>query len=148
MSETAATREELSGFIGRSKYQPPISGWRILGIFRFDPSPFCLDVRLSDYPNGGYFRIHAIGAADYAVRPMDPAIMGGGPVIKFSTDDPRLADPGLQYIPGGDGEVYNPPRRYQLLELDQTWIIAVRFEIETLRLMNPSPRKNSPSAQP
>ena len=80
----------------------------------------------------GFFRIYAIHEQDYAIRPEDPNILAGGPPIKFSTDDPRLSDPGLQYISGGDGEVYNPPRRFQLLELNQTWIIAERFEIEAL----------------
>jgi hypothetical protein len=75
-------------------------------------------------------RIFAIDAIDYSIRPKNPGITVGGPPIKFSTDDPRLNDPDLQYVPGGDGEVFEPPRRYQLLELDQSWIIAVRFEVE------------------
>ena len=90
-----------------------------------------------NHPMHGWFRIYAIQAADYAIRPTSPTTMMGGPVINFSTDDPRLADPGLQYIPGHDGDLYDPPRCFQLLELDQTWIIAVRFEIETLQLRNP-----------
>jgi hypothetical protein len=78
-------------------------------------------------------RIFAHDVIDYAIRPKDPGILMGGPQLKFSTDDPRLNDPRLQYIPHlDDGERFNPPRRYQLLELDQTWIIAVRFEVEEL----------------
>jgi hypothetical protein len=77
-------------------------------------------------------RIFAHDAIDYAIRPKDPGFIMGGARLKFSTDDPRLKDPRLQCIPGGDGEVFDPPRRYQLLELDQTYIIACRFEVEEL----------------
>jgi hypothetical protein len=80
-----------------------------------------------------HLRIFAIDAIDYSIRPQNPGTIVGGPPIKFSTDDPRLNDPNLQYVPGrDDGELFNPPRRYQLLELDQSWIIAVRFEVEEL----------------
>jgi hypothetical protein len=131
---------------------PPYVGWRILGVSRFvTPSAWDEDaveiVMVNQHRDRGYFRIHAIQAADYAIRPMSPTIMMGGPLIKFSTEDPRLTDPGLQYIPGYDGDLYDPPRRFQLLELDQTWIIAVRFEIETLQLTNPYSPKDPPTAQ-
>ena len=62
----------------------------------------------------------AFGKADFAVRPPNPATIEGGPEIRFSTDDPRLSDPGLQYVTGGDGDEYDPPRQNQLLELDQS----------------------------
>jgi hypothetical protein len=79
-------------------------------------------------------RIFARDVIDYAIRPKKPNILEGGAQLKFSMDDPRLNDPRLQYIPHLDhGERFDPPRRYQLLELDQTWIIAVRFEVEELQ---------------
>jgi hypothetical protein len=77
-------------------------------------------------------RIYAFETADYAFRPMNPNTILGGPEIKYSTTDPRLAEECLQFVPGGDGMTYNPRKKYQLLELDQSWIIAVRFEIEDL----------------
>jgi hypothetical protein len=89
-----------------------------------------LDVGMGVMGRWKYLRIFAHEAIDYAIRPKDPATIEGGPQMKFSTDDPRLNDPGLQTVPGGDGEMFNPPNRYQLLELDQSWIIAVRFEVE------------------
>jgi len=83
-------------------------------------------------------RIFALNAIDYAIRPKDPNIFMCGVQLKFSTDDPRLNDPRLQFIPGGDGKCFNPPRRYQLLELDQSWIIAQRFEAEELHRISRS----------
>lgn len=92
-----------------------------------------LDVLLVNYDyRQRFWRIFATGTADFALRPSNPLIIMGGPEIHLSTDDPRLSDPALQYIPGGDGEIYDPPRNYQLLALDQSWIIAERFEIEPL----------------
>ena len=78
-------------------------------------------------------RIFARDTIDFAIRPKDPNIIMGGAFLKFSTDDPRLNDPRLQYIPHLDGPVFDPPRRFQLLELDQSYIIARRFEVEELQ---------------
>lgn len=78
------------------------------------------------------WRIFALDPADFVIRPANPASAGERALIKFSIDDPRLADPRLQ-LTGRNGEVFAPPRRYQLLELDQSWIFAVRFEIEPLQ---------------
>lgn len=77
-------------------------------------------------------RIFAHDVIDYAIRPKDPNIIEGGAQLKFSTNDPRLDDPRLQYVPGGDGELFDPAKRFQLLELDQSYIIARRFEVEEL----------------
>lgn len=96
-----------------------------------------ITIRASHITTSGIFelmslRFSAHNAIDYAIRPKNPAIIEGGKLLKFSTDNPRLNDPMLQYIPGGDGKLFNPPRRYQLLELDQSWIIAQRFEVQEL----------------
>jgi hypothetical protein len=95
-------------------------------------------------------RIAARDVIDYAIRPKNPGILMGGERLKFSTDDPRLDDPKLQFIPHLDnGERFDPPRRYQLLELDQTWIIARGFEVEELQrrvLSYPAPGKSQGGA--
>jgi len=140
-------REELSQFLlkdgmceGLSHFfkKDGMSRWNVLSVFGF-ARPVIMrgkmefQVAMEKHPQPQIFwKISAYETADFAVRPKNPAIIEGGMPLRFSTNDPRLADPMLQYIPGGDGEVYNPPRRFQLLELDQTWIIAERFEIEPL----------------
>jgi hypothetical protein len=54
----------------------------------------------------------------------------GGPVIEFYEQHQLLDEERLQGVPGGDGEVFNPPLKFQLLILDQTYVIAERFEVE------------------
>jgi hypothetical protein len=123
-------RQELGEFLKQT------GTWRILGIISSPDMGDIFDMvmvnSMSVSPRQKFWRIHAIQTADFTIRRFNPAIMAGGPEIRFSTDDPRLSDRGLQYVPGSDYEEYNPPRRYQLLELDRSWIIAVRFEIEPL----------------
>jgi hypothetical protein len=120
-------RQELGEFLGHGE------PWRILKHYAVQQSGHIFDMVLFTSPRRiGHFRIYAFGTADYSIRPPDPARIEGGPDIVFSTDDLRLAAPSLQQIPGGDGEAYDPPKRYQLLKLDQSWIIAERFEIESL----------------
>jgi hypothetical protein len=111
------------------------------------------DIHVSSHDQNSHInlvlRIFARDIIDYAIRPKDPAIIMGGPRLKFSTDDPRLNDPRLQLIPGGDGYVFDPPRRFQLLELDQTYIIAGRFEVEELQRhvwSMPTPRQGQSGA--
>jgi hypothetical protein len=140
-------REELSQFLskdgmieGLSRFfkKDGMSRWNVLSVFGFSrpvqmSGKMEFQIAMEKHPQPQIFwKISAYGTADFAVRPKNPGIIEGGMPLRFSTDDPRLADPELQYVPGGDGEVYNPPRHYQLLELDQSWIIAERFEIEPL----------------
>ncbi|MFO1514019.1 MAG: hypothetical protein U1F83_14050 [Verrucomicrobiota bacterium] len=135
MSGTKPQRQELSKFLAETSDWPEIYAnlWRVLHIHAIPQIGSVFDVLM--FKSGvrpGLWRIYAFNIADFAIRPPNPATIEGGPAIKFSTDDPRLNDRLLQCIPGGDGEVYDPPRRFQLLELDQTWVIAERFEIEPL----------------
>ena len=65
---------------------------------------------------------------DYSIRPMNPNIIEGGPLIEFHEDHPLLT-PSLQSIPGGDGEQFDPPVKFTILLLDQSYIIAERFLI-------------------
>ena len=107
--------------------------WRILNLQASEQLGHSFDVTMFNWESPQKFwRLYAFGTADFAIRPPNPATIEGGPAIRFSTDDPRLTNPALQNVPGGDGAVYHPPRRYQLLELDQSWIIAERFEFEAL----------------
>ncbi len=76
-----------------------------------------------------FLEIICAHAVDYSIRPMRPTIMEGGPAIEFHEEHPKL-NASLQYIPGGDGEEFNPPRKFTMLELDQSYVIAERFLIE------------------
>ena len=127
MSGAPIQRNELGKFLSET------GSWRILVIGASPRMGRVFDITMvNSNTRQCFWRIHAFGTADFALRPPNPATVMGGPEILWSKDDPRLAAPGLQYIPGGDGDTYNPPRQYQLLELDQSWIIAERFEIEPL----------------
>lgn len=127
---------EASGFIALAGDSP--LGWMVLGIQRSHTMGANLDVLLSYSPIGtAAARIHFQNVGDYAIRPQNPAIIEGGPPMRLINEDPSLLDPRLQYVPGGDGETYDPPRVYQRLELGQTWIIAERFFVEVLDVFSP-----------
>jgi hypothetical protein len=132
MNAPNSKRKEISQFLAENASRP----FRHMGICSVQPMGEIFDVHLFKIDQYLHInlslRIIALNAIDYAIRPQDPNIIEGGRELKFSTDDPRLDDPRLQFVPGGDGERFNPPRRYQLLELDQSWIIAQRFEVEEL----------------
>ena len=138
VSNTAIKRKELGKFLHET------GSWSILSIRAVPDMGRVFDLRLGHADlRQVFWRLHAIGTADFAIRPRNRMAMMGGPYIRLTTDDPRLSDPGLQCVPGGDGEIYQPPRRFQLLELEQSWIIAERFEIEPLPQVStgPPPRR-------
>jgi hypothetical protein len=130
MNETPSKRRELGGFLRDGGTF--LRGWRILHISAVPELGCIFDVFMFLYPVIGTWRIYAFHTADYAIRPPNPASMVGGPLITLSADDPRVFDARLQEI-NDDGKVYDPPRRFQVLDLDQSWIIAERFEIEQLQ---------------
>lgn len=68
-------------------------------------------------------------AVDYSIRPTDPNLIEGGPLMEFHEQHPLLDAGHLQMVPGGDGEVFNPPLKLKLLILDQSHIIAEKFEL-------------------
>ena len=74
--------------------------------------------------------IHCTNAIDYSIRPPSPATIEGGPLVEYHDEHERLRPPSLQMIPGGDGQVFNPPRKFGLLIFDQSYVIAEKFEIE------------------
>jgi len=77
-----------------------------------------------------YAEITCTNAVDYAIRPPDPNILMGGPLIELHEQHPRLEHRDLQDVPGGDGEEFEPPLKFKLLILDQTYVIAEEFEIQ------------------
>jgi len=83
-------------------------------------------------------------ARDYCIRPPNPSIIMGAPFIEYHDQHKLLDDPSLQYIPGNDdGERYDPPSQLKLLIMDQTFVIAQRFEIQFIpNDMKPTPAKS------
>jgi hypothetical protein len=131
MKEAGGQRKDLPKFLDETGHAH--KAWRILCIASSPKIGSVFDVLLLrfDQPQK-FWRIHAHNTADFLIRPPQSGALLGGPEIKFSTDDPRLFAKRLQYVPGDEGGEYDPPRKYQLLEMDGSWIIAERFEIEPL----------------
>jgi hypothetical protein len=105
---------------------------RILEIFRVGMGYLKLHLTLHIGDYKGEFRFLEIlctNAVDYVIKPPNPAIIHGGPLIEYYEEHPRLNGPGMQCIPGGDGEQFNPPLKFKLLVLDQSQVIAEKFEI-------------------
>ncbi len=67
-------------------------------------------------------------AVDYSIRPPNPATLEGGPLIEYREQHPLIETCG-QFIPGGDGEEFDPPLKFGALLLDQSYVIAEKFEI-------------------
>jgi hypothetical protein len=67
--------------------------------------------------------------------------MEGGPPIQYHEEHPLLNQQALQYEPGCDGKLFDPPRKFSLLILDQTHIIAEKFEIEEPPPLKPTVAK-------
>jgi hypothetical protein len=114
-------RQELGEFLQQG------GDWRILKIMASPQIGHIFDVAIFKQQSQQLFwRIFAIGPADFLIRPPDRATLEGGPAIHLSPHGP------LQQIYDGDGEEVGLPRRFQTLKLDQSWIVAERFEIEAL----------------
>lgn len=80
-------------------------------------------------------------AVDYIIRPMNPATIMGGPLVEYHDTHELLNRPLLQYVPGGDGEEFDPPLKLGLLMFDQSYVIAEKFEVEVFdrRVEKPAP---------
>jgi hypothetical protein len=74
--------------------------------------------------------IRCTNAVEYSIRPANPATLEGGPKIEYYETHKFLENGGLQMVPGGDGEIFNPPLKLSLLILDQSYVIAERFVME------------------
>jgi hypothetical protein len=76
-----------------------------------------------------HMKINCINALDYAIRPKPPEILEGGKCVEYYEEHPRLLTVS-QCVPHSDGMKYfNPPIRFKLLVLENTWVIAERFEL-------------------
>lgn len=76
------------------------------------------------------FEIICTNAVDYVIRPRNPNCIEGRPMVELHKHHPLLDRPGLQDVPGGDGEMFVPRLKLQLLILEQSHVIAERFEIQ------------------
>jgi hypothetical protein len=71
--------------------------------------------------------IEGINAVDYSIRPPSPAILMGGPPMEYFEQHPRLSDVS-QCVPHTDGmEYFNPPIKFNLLLISQSYFIAQHF---------------------
>jgi hypothetical protein len=77
-------------------------------------------------------RIFCHNPITYALRPRDGNWLEGGPPIEWSDSDARLLSDDLQYIPGSDGDRFDPPRKWQLLSFEHSYVVAERFDIELI----------------
>lgn len=88
-----------------------------------------------DHRFNGPTEIRCQRVTDWALRPVSPGWLHGGPPIDFheTPDSKVLAALGFarvntEYIPHDD-DVFDPPLRLQLLVLERGFVIAERFEI-------------------
>ncbi len=93
-----------------------------------------LTVHVADYPRREFVfaEIVCANAIDFTIRPPNPATIEGGPLMELHRKHELLKNPGLQMVPGGDGEVFNPPLVLTLLKLDESYVIAQGFQIRAL----------------
>jgi hypothetical protein len=85
---------------------------------------FCSEGHFSQF-----VAIDCVKAVDYSIRPANPATIEGGPCIEYY-EKHELLDTVSQTVPNTDGmEVFNPPVKFTLLRIDQSYIIAQRFEM-------------------
>ena len=74
--------------------------------------------------------IDCINAVDYSIRPPSPGLLEGGPFIKFYEQHPTL-DSVSRYVPNTDCEqAWHESVKFSMLAIDQSFIIAQRFEIQ------------------
>lgn len=94
-----------------------------------------LQARVACCFEGAFYQfvaVDCINAVDYSIRPANPAILEGGPCIKYFEEHERLQTVS-RAVPHTDGmEVFNPSVKFSLLSIDQSYIIAQRFEMSIL----------------
>jgi len=89
-----------------------------------------------------YVHIDCVNAVDYSIRPPNPAILGGGPLMEFHEQHPLMENIS-QIVPNTDGmETYDPPVKFGLLLIDQSYMIAGQF---VLRIEDVNGFKNTSS---
>jgi hypothetical protein len=76
--------------------------------------------------------IDCINAVDYSIRPANPALLEGGPCIKYYEKHELLQNVS-RAVPNTDGmQMWDPSKKFTLLNIDQSYIIAQRFEMSIL----------------
>jgi hypothetical protein len=79
-----------------------------------------------------FINIDCINVVDYSLRPANPATLEGGPCIEYHETHERL-EKVSRSVPNTDGmETWNPAIRFALLRIDQSYVIAQRFEMSIL----------------
>jgi hypothetical protein len=79
-----------------------------------------------------FIAMDCINAVDYSIRPANPALLMGGPLIEYH-EKHELLDNVSQSVPNtDDGQVFNPPIKFVLLNIDQSYVIAQRFDLTIL----------------
>lgn len=113
----------------------PLTGWRILQIHRADMGYLSLHLtaRITLHPLRLVVAINCVTPVDYAIRPKDPAIVDGGMCIEYHEEHEKLRSL-CRSVPHSDGlETFDPAIKFALLKMDQSYIIAERFELTILR---------------
>jgi hypothetical protein len=73
--------------------------------------------------------LDCINVVDYYLRPANPATLEGGPLIEYE-ESHQLLNSVSRCVPNTDGEeIWDPSVKFALLTIDQSYIIAQRFEV-------------------
>lgn len=80
------------------------------------------------------FEIVCYNALDYSIRPRNPHTLEGGPCVELHEQHELLDVKHLRQFMSAEAEEdsASPPPHMKLLVLDQSYVIAQRFEIEAV----------------
>ena len=86
-------------------------------------------VALTHHQISQFVEIGCFKAIDYSIRPPNPAILMGGPLMEFHEEHPSLQAVSRS-VPNTDGlETFDPSVKFGLLVIDQSYVIAQRFDL-------------------
>jgi hypothetical protein len=131
-AKSSPVRYDLGGLLKEQPFLYRIGELRIakMGYLRLE-----LQASVVFFTEDHFFQFVAIDCVkvvDYSIRPANPATLLGGPYIKYC-EKHELLDNVSQTVPNTDGmKVFNPPVKFTLLGIDQSYIIAQRFEMTIL----------------
>jgi hypothetical protein len=80
-----------------------------------------------------YVTIKCFKAVDYSIRPKPPEMIEGGKFVEYFEKHPRLLTVSQSVPHSDDMEQFNPPIQFKMLALEDTWVIAERFQLRLLR---------------
>jgi hypothetical protein len=106
---------------------------RVLKIIRANPQYLSLELiawaRFDFGSLSAEVHIDCVEAVDYSIRPPNAALLMGGPLMEFHEQHPLLENIS-QVVPNTDGmETYDPPVKFGLLLMDQSYVIAGQFAL-------------------